>query len=92
MSIAFFLVMLLLVVVFVQQWWPLAIAGLLTAFIFVEAVLRRQATRLVTSFTVLLAVIATLYLIYSFFWQIALFGILAAAVFLLWENVRELSG
>jgi hypothetical protein len=89
-SIGLFVVVVLLIVAFARQWWLLGFAGLLSAFGLIEAILRRQATRLVTSFTVVLAVIAGVYLLYRLFWEIAFVAILLAAVFLLWENVREL--
>ncbi|GIW08720.1 MAG: hypothetical protein KatS3mg060_3525 [Dehalococcoidia bacterium] len=89
-SIGLFVVVLLLIIAFAREWWLLGFAGLLTAFVLIEALLRRQLTRLVTSFTVILAVIAGLYLIYRFFWEIAFAGTLLAALFLLWENIREL--
>jgi hypothetical protein len=89
-SIGLFVVVVLLLLAFAREWWLLGLACLVSAFVLIEAVLRRQTTRLITSFTVVLAVIATLVVVFRFFWEIAFVGALLAALFLLWENIREL--
>ncbi|MCL6647415.1 MAG: hypothetical protein K6U89_03655 [Chloroflexi bacterium] len=89
-SIALFLLVTLLILAFARQWAVLGIAGLLTVFVFIEALLRRQLASLVASFTVLLAVVAAGVLVVTFFWPLVFLIVLAAALFLLWENVREL--
>lgn len=89
-SIGLFVVVVLLLFAFAREWWLTGLACLLSAFVLIEAVLRRQTTRLVTSFTVLLAVIAALFVVVRFFWEITFVGALLAAVLLLWENIREL--
>ncbi|MFN8534995.1 MAG: hypothetical protein U0556_15770 [Dehalococcoidia bacterium] len=89
-SIGLFVFVLLLIVAFAREWFLLGVGGLLSAFVLIEAILRRRLTSLITSFTVLLAVLATLFLVYRFFWHFAFGGVLLAALFLLWENVREL--
>jgi hypothetical protein len=38
-----------------------------------------------------LVVISALVLLYEFFWQIAVLGVLLAGLYLLWENLRELT-
>jgi hypothetical protein len=80
-----------LIVVAREQLW-LGLLALLATVLVIEAVFHRYLTRLVTRVTVALAVVSVLVLIYTFFWQIAVAAILAAGLYLLWENLRELRG
>jgi hypothetical protein len=57
---------------------------------FIEASFRRQITRVISSLTTALAVFASLILIYEFFWQIVVVGVLVAGSYIMWENVGEL--
>lgn len=63
---------------------------LLTAFIFIEAGFRRQLGRLISSLTIVLAVIAAAVLLYEFFWQLIVLGVVLIGLYLTWENLREL--
>ena len=45
---------------------------------------------LVTSLTVALAIVATLVLLFEFFWELAVLSVLAAGTYIMIENLREL--
>jgi hypothetical protein len=72
------------------RYWPIGLAALLAVIVFVEAGFRRRLMRLVTSLTVVLAVISALVLIYQFFWQIVIVSVLLAGAYIIWNNWREL--
>ncbi len=68
-------------------------AGLLAlggGFVFVEAVFRRQVQRLVAGLTLVLAIISALVLAYEFFWEGLAALAVAAGLYLVWQNLREL--
>jgi hypothetical protein len=67
-----------------------ALSGSIALFLFVEAGFRGRLTRLVTSATLGLAVVATLVLVYEFFWQIVVVAVLILGLYVLWDNLREL--
>ncbi len=59
-------------------------------FAFVEAGFRGRLVNLVSSANVGLAVVATLVLVYEFFWQIVIATVLVVGFYVLWDNLREL--
>ena len=59
-------------------------------FAFVEAGFRGRLVNLVTSANVGLAVVATLVLVYEFFWQLVVASVLVVGFYVLWDNLREL--
>jgi hypothetical protein len=59
-------------------------------FAFVEAGFRGRLVNLVSSANVGLAVVATLVLVYQFFWQLVVATVLVVGLYVLWDNVREL--
>src|SRR5215207_5349712 len=59
-------------------------------FAFVEAGFRGRLVNLVSSANVGLAVVATLVLIYEFFWQLVVATVLVVGLYVLWDNLREL--
>jgi hypothetical protein len=67
-----------------------ALAASIGLFLFVEAGFRGRLTNLVTSATIGLAVVATLVVVYRFFWQIVVVAVLSLGVYVLWDNLREL--
>jgi hypothetical protein len=60
-------------------------------FAFVEAGFRGRLVNLVGSANVGLAVVATLVLVYEFFWQLVVATVLVVGFYVLWDNLRELS-
>ena len=70
---------------------PFWMATIVALFAFVEAGLRGTFTRVVGSFAVGLAVIAGLVLVYEFFWWVIGAIVLALALYILYDNLRELT-
>jgi hypothetical protein len=89
-SIGLMMVVFVALVYFAQQYLVFGLASLLGLYVFIEATFRGRISRLVTSITLALAVIAALVLIYEFFWVILSGLTLAAGAYLLWQNLREL--
>jgi hypothetical protein len=63
---------------------------LVATLVVVEAVFQRRLARLVSAVAVGLAIVSVVVLVYHLFWQLLVIGILAAGLFVLWENLREL--
>ena len=59
-------------------------------FAFVEAGFRGRLVNLVVSANIGLAVVATLVLIYEFFWPLVVATVLVVGIYVLWDNLREL--
>jgi hypothetical protein len=59
-------------------------------FAFVEAGFRGRLVNLVSSANIGLAVVATLIIIYEFFWQLVVATVLVVGIYVLWDNLREL--
>ena len=59
-------------------------------FAFVEAGFRGRLVNLVSSANIGLAVVATLIIIYEFFWQLVVATVLVVGLYALWDNLREL--
>jgi hypothetical protein len=59
-------------------------------FAFVEAGFRGRLVNLVSSANIGLAVVATLVLIYEFFWPLVVVAVLVIGIYVLWDNLREL--
>ena len=70
---------------------PFWMATIVALFAFVEAGLRGTFTRVVGSFAVGLAAIAGLVLVYEFFWWVIGALVLALALYILYDNLRELT-
>ena len=72
------------------QFLWLGIVILVIAFIVIESILRGTFVSTATNITVLLAVLSSLVLFAHFWSQILILGLVAIAVFLLLQKVREL--
>ena len=59
-------------------------------FAFVEAGFRGRLVNLVSSANIGLAVVATLIIVYEFFWQLVVASVLVIGIYVLWDNLREL--
>lgn len=59
-------------------------------FLVIDAVFRGRLIQLVTRLTVALTLFSALVLIYEFFWQLVIAGVIATGIYILWENVQEL--
>ena len=58
-------------------------------FAFVEAGFRGRLTSLLGSVNSALAVVAALVLLYQFFWQAVVTGVVAVGLYILWDNLKE---
>jgi hypothetical protein len=77
-------------VIFARPFLLFGLVALLSVIIFVEASFRRQLARLVDSVTIALSIVATLVLLFQFFWQIVVVAVIVAGGYIMWENLREL--
>ena len=89
-SIGLMLLALVSLLVLRHEFLYQGLAAILALFLFLEAAFRGRLTRLVTSVTLSLAVIAALILLYEFFWPILIAVVLAVGLYILWDNLREM--
>lgn len=89
-SLSLLLLAMLAVSYFAPQYLWMGVVLLVLAFIVIESILRGTFTATITSISVVLAVIASLILIFHFWRAIVLIGLAAAAVLLLVQKLREL--
>lgn len=89
-SIGLLLLAFVSLALFAPQFLIWGLVALLAVFFFIEASFRRQLPRLVSSFTIALAVVAALVLLYEFFWSVVVGAVLITGAYLMWENLREL--
>jgi len=92
LSIGLLMIGFMLIVLFARQFLLIGLTVLIAAIVFVEAGFRRQLAQLVTSVTIGLAWVCALILLFEFFWQIVVLGVIAAGTYIMWENLRELRG
>ncbi|MDX1688173.1 MAG: hypothetical protein R3248_09345 [Candidatus Promineifilaceae bacterium] len=89
-SISVGLITFVLLFLFAPEYLLYGLALLVAVFFFVEAGFRRQLPALITGLTVTLSVIASLVLLYEFFWEIVVAAVVTAGAYLMWGNLREL--
>lgn len=89
-SIGLVMVGIVLLIVFAQHYLIFGLAAMIGLLIFVEAGFRRRLSQLISSLVIGLAVVSAFILIVDFFWQIVVIGVLAAGVYIMWENIREI--
>lgn len=89
-SIALSMVVLVALILFAREYLAFGIVALVSLLVLVESGFRKRLTQLTTSVTVGLAAVTTLVLLYEFLWQAVVASVLAAAAYMLWENLREL--
>ncbi|WP_119068245.1 hypothetical protein [Aggregatilinea lenta] len=70
--------------------WVLGLAGLIGLFVLIEALFQHEIEPLVVRATLALSIVAALLLIYAFFWEIAITGVMAVGLLIIADNVREL--
>ena len=90
-SVTVLLVAFVLLFYFNPRFLTIWLVSILALFAFIEASVRGTFTRLVGSLATALAIAGTLVLLYEFFWWVAGAVILALALYILWDNTRELS-
>jgi hypothetical protein len=59
-------------------------------FTFVEAGFRGRLIHVISSANVGLAAVATLIIVYEFFWQLVIAAVLVVGLYVLWDNLREI--
>ncbi len=79
-----------LLVLLARHYLLFGLAGMIGLLIFIESAFRRQAARMITSFTVALAIVTAFVLLFHFFWQIVVVTVLFAGLYIIWENIREI--
>lgn len=90
LSIGLLMIGFVLLALFAREYLLLGLTSLLAVVLFVEASARRSLTRLIASLTNALAFVASLVLLWQYFWQIVVFLALIAGSYIMWENIREL--
>lgn len=90
LSIGLAIVVVVALILFAREYLGFGLAALVSLLIFVESGFRRRLGGLVTSVTVGLALVAALVLLFEFFWPIVILAVLAAGIYVVWENLREL--
>jgi hypothetical protein len=89
-SIGLMMVAFVGLVIFARHYLVYGLTALLALLIFVEAGFRRRLPQLIVSVTNALALVGALVLLFEFFWEIVIGGVLVAGAYIMWENLREL--
>jgi hypothetical protein len=89
-SVAVVLLMLTGILVYQRQHLLFALVFAIAVFAFVEASFRKRLSRFMVSVSIGLSVVGAFVLFDLFFWQIIVLSVLAAGLYILWENLREL--
>jgi hypothetical protein len=89
-SVAVVLLMLTGILVYQRQHLLFALVFAIAVFAFVEASFRKRLSRFMASVSIGLSVVGAFVLFDRFFWQIIVLSVLAAGLYILWENLREL--
>ncbi|MBX3005174.1 MAG: hypothetical protein KF821_05035 [Anaerolineales bacterium] len=79
------------IVLFARQYLLIGVVAMLGIVAVIEAVFRSRLGWLLSRLTNALALIATLVLLYQFFWPLLIGLIIVAGTYILWENLRELN-
>jgi hypothetical protein len=78
------------IIMFAQQYLIFGLISMLSILVFIEAGFRRQLTRLISGFTIALSIVSAIILVFEFFWQIVVAGVILAGGYIIWENIKEL--
>ncbi|NLX11933.1 MAG: hypothetical protein GXY36_19980 [Chloroflexi bacterium] len=70
--------------------WLISLALLMGVFGLLEAIFSRRFERLIVGVTVLLSIAAGLILLYEFFWEVVVGGIVAIGLMIIVDNLREI--
>ena len=89
-SIGLALIAFVILALFAREFLFAGLTIFIALLLFVEASFRHQLPRLISSVTIALTIVACLVLLYEFFWSIATIAVLAAGLYLIWDNLREL--
>lgn len=89
LSIGLLMLGFVLVLAFARAYTLFWMTAMVAAIVFIEAGFRRQFTQVMVSLSVGLAVVCALVLVFNFFWPLAVLSIIAAGLYIMWENTRE---
>jgi len=89
-SIGLMLIGFVLITLFARAYLIFGLVGLISLMTFIEAGFRRQLSQLVNSVTIGLSIVCALVLLFHFFWEIVIIGVLVAGGYIMWENLKEL--
>jgi hypothetical protein len=88
-SIGLLMVIFVLLSILVPQRLVIGLAALVAAFALIESIFRGRFSETVRAVTLVLALLSSLVLIYTFFWQIIIGALLIGGLYLIWDNIRE---
>jgi hypothetical protein len=89
-SISLMLLSFVGIALFARQYLIFGLVSMISILVFVEASFRRRLTRVISSLTIGLAIVAAFILLYEFFWEIIVIAVLLAGGYIMWENIKEL--
>jgi hypothetical protein len=89
-SVGLVMVGIVLLIVFAREYLIFGLSAMIGLLIFLEASFRRRLSQLISSLVIGLAIVSAIILLFEFFWQVVVVSILAAGVFIMWENIREI--
>ena len=89
-SVSLMLVIFVAIAIFEQEHLISMLVVSIAFFAFAEAGFRGRLVNLVASANIGLAAVATLILLYEFFWQLVVAAVLVVSLYVLWDNLREL--
>ena len=89
-SVGLLMVIFFILIVIGRRYLMIGLVTMIALVTFIEASFRGRLTRFITSVTISTAIVASLVLLYEYFWQIVEIGVLVTGIYMLWENLREL--
>ncbi len=89
-SVSLMLVIFVAIAIFEQEHLVSLLVVSFAFFAFAEAGFRGRLVNLVASVNIGLAAAASLILLYEFFWELVVAGVLVVSLYVLWDNIREL--
>jgi hypothetical protein len=90
-SVSLMIISFVLIALFERQHLISMLVFSIAFFAFVEAGFRGRLVNVVSSANIGLAVVATLVIVYEFFWPLVIVAVLVVGVYVLVDNLRELS-
>jgi hypothetical protein len=89
-SVGILMMGIVLLIVFARQYLLFGLGAMVGLLIFIESSFRKQLTGLIVSLSVGLALVTAFVLLWEFFWPIVVAAVLAAGLYIIWENIREI--
>ncbi len=89
-SVSLMLVIFVAIAIFEQEHLISMLVVSIAFFAFAEAGFRGRLANLVASANIGLAAVASLVLLYEFFWELVVAAVLLTSLYVLWDNLREL--